>query len=125
MVTINQLIIHKKEKKKKYNKTPLLEKCPHKKGICVRVLIRTPKKPNSAKRKIVKIRFKSKKRRTFAYIPGIGHSLQEYSVVLIRGGRVQDLPGVKYRLVRGKFDLVGVEGRTTARSKYGVPKKRD
>jgi small subunit ribosomal protein S12 len=120
MATINQLCKFKCRKKKGHkNKTPSLLGNPQKKGVCVKVFIRTPKKPNSAQRKVVKVKLSTGKR-VEAYIPGEGHNLQEYSVVLMRGGRVKDLPGVKYHLIRGKFDFQGVKGRKTARSKYGA-----
>ena len=106
-------------KKIKRNKTPALEGCPQKKGICTKLILRTPKKPNSALRKLVKLRLTNKKH-IFAYIPGEGHNLQAYSTVLMRGGRVKDLPGVKYHLVRGKFDFTGLKNRKTSRSKYGT-----
>lgn len=118
MPTINQIVVNRKRKKKK-NKTPSLKGCPQKRGICVKIYNRTPKKPNSALRKVAKIRLATKKR-IEAYIPGEGHNLQEFSVVLMRGGRVKDLPGVKYHLIRGKYDLKGVKNRKQARSKYGV-----
>ena len=120
MPTINQLCKIKRKQKKKLNKTPALEKCPQKKGICLKVFLRTPKKPNSALRKLVKLRLLSNKKIVTAYIPGEGHNLQDYSAVLIRGGRVKDLPGVKYHLVRGKYDLLGLKNRKTSRSKYGT-----
>jgi len=120
MPTINQIVVNRKrKKKKKKNKTPSLKGCPQKRGICVKIYNRTPKKPNSALRKVAKIRLATKKR-IEAYIPGEGHNLQEFSVVLMRGGRVKDLPGVKYHLIRGKYDLKGVRNRKQARSKYGV-----
>lgn len=120
MPTINQLCRIKRKTKKKLNKTPALDKCPQKKGICLKVFLRTPKKPNSALRKLVKLRLLSNKKIVTAYIPGEGHNLQDYSAVLIRGGRVKDLPGVKYHLVRGKYDLLGLKNRKTSRSKYGT-----
>lgn len=124
MTTINQLCKSKKRKKKRsLNKTPALEKCPHKKGFCTKLVIRTPKKPNSALRKIAKIKLSNKKY-VYAYIPGEGHKLQEYSTVLIRGGRVKDLPGIKYKLVRGKLDFEGLKNRKTSRSKYGTKKDK-
>lgn len=98
-----------------------MQNCPQKKGICVRVFLRTPKKPNSALRKVARVRL-SNNRIVTAYIPGEGHNLQEYSTVLMRGGRVKDLPGVKYHLVRGKFDFAGIKNRKTSRSKYGTKK---
>lgn len=123
MPTYNQLCKNKRQKKKKLNKTPALEKCPQKKGICMKLVLRTPKKPNSALRKLAKIRLSNKKR-IYGYIPGEGHNLQEYSTVLIRGGRVKDLPGVKYHLVRGKLDFLGLKNRKTSRSKYGTKNLR-
>jgi small subunit ribosomal protein S12 len=121
MPTINQLCNAARKPKIKIKKTPALEGCAQKKGICVRVFIRTPKKPNSALRKVARVRLSNKKRVT-AYIPGEGHNLQEYSTVLMRGGRVKDLPGVKYHLIRGKFDFSGIKNRKTSRSKYGTKK---
>ena len=121
MATINQLCRKKRVKKNSRKKTPALNLCPQKKGVCTKVFMRTPKKPNSALRKLVKIRLSNDKR-VIAYIPGEGHNLQEYSTVLIRGGRVKDLPGVKYQLIRGKLDLSGLKNRTTSRSKYGTKK---
>jgi small subunit ribosomal protein S12 len=122
MTTINQLCNKNgRRKKRKLNKTPALEKCPQKRGICSKLVLRTPKKPNSALRKIVKLRL-STDRMVYAYIPGEGHNLQEYSTVMIRGGRVKDLPGIKYHLVRGKLDFSGLKDRRTSRSKYGTKK---
>lgn len=103
------------------NKVPALSKCPQKKGICSKLVLRTPKKPNSALRKIVKLRLTNDKM-IYAYIPGEGHNLQTYSTVLIRGGRVKDLPGIKYHLVRGKLDFAGLVSRKNSRSKYGTKK---
>ena len=123
MPTYNQLCKFKRKKKKKLNKTPALDKCPQKKGICSKLVVRTPKKPNSALRKLVKLRLTNQKR-VYAYIPGEGHNLQEYSIVLMRGGRVKDLPGVKYHLIRGKLDLAGLKNRKTSRSKYGTKNLR-
>ena len=108
-------------KKEKKNKTPALKQNPQVKGICIKILIKTPKKPNSALRKLVKLKL-SNSSKIDAYIPGEGHSLQEYSLVLIRGGRTPDLPGIKYRLIRGKYDFSGVKIRKTSRSKYGAKK---
>ena len=109
MLTINQLCIKNSRKKKKFkNKTPALNKNPQKRGVCLKIFIRTPKKPNSAQRKVAKIKLSSGKR-VETYIPGIGHNLRQYSVVLMRGGRVPDLPGVKYHLIRGKLDFFGVK----------------
>nr|YP_010377362.1 ribosomal protein S12 [Nitzschia dissipata]QYB23049.1 ribosomal protein S12 [Nitzschia dissipata] len=121
MTTHNQLCKKGRKKKRKLNKTPALEKCPQKRGICSKLVLRTPKKPNSALRKIVKLRLSNNKM-VYAYIPGEGHNLQEYSIVIIRGGRVKDLPGIKYHLVRGKLDFSGVSSRKTSRSKYGTKK---
>ena len=121
MPTINQLC--KKRRQKKYNKKkkPALEMCPQKKGVCLKLFLRTPKKPNSALRKLVKLRLTNEKIIN-AYVPGEGHKLQEYSIVIIRGGRVKDLPGIKYRLIRGKLDFSGVKNRKNGRSKYGTKK---
>lgn len=123
MPTYNQLCKNKRRKKKKLNRTPALQGCPQKKGICTKLVVRTPKKPNSALRKLVKLRLSNAKR-VYAYIPGEGHNLQEYSTVLMRGGRVKDLPGVKYHLVRGKLDFLGLKERKTSRSKYGTKNLR-
>jgi small subunit ribosomal protein S12 len=119
MPTINQLCKNKRKPKKKLNKTPALEKCPQKKGICTKMILRTPKKPNSALRKLAQLRLTNNKK-VFAYIPGEGHNLQTYSTVIVRGGRVKDLPGIKYHLVRGKLDFSGLNDRKTSRSKYGT-----
>lgn len=119
MPTINQLCNNKRQKKKRRNKTPALDRCPQKKGVCIKVFLRTPKKPNSALRKLARLRLTNNKRVT-AYIPGEGHNLQEYSTVIMRGGRVKDLPGIKYHLVRGKLDFLGLKNRKTSRSKYGT-----
>jgi small subunit ribosomal protein S12 len=123
MPTYNQLCKKKRRKKKKINKTPALQGCPQKKGLCTKLVVRTPKKPNSALRKLVKLRLSNAKR-VYAYIPGEGHNLQEYSTVLMRGGRVKDLPGVKYHLIRGKLDFLGIKNRRTSRSKYGTKNLR-
>lgn len=120
MTTVNQLCRKKREVKNKRKKTPALNKCPQKKGICLKIFLRTPKKPNSALRKLTKLRLTSTKKIITAYIPGEGHNLQDYSAVLVRGGRVKDLPGVKYHLIRGKLDLAGLKSRKTSRSKYGT-----
>lgn len=120
MPTLNQLCNKKRKPKKKLNKTPALNKCPQKKGFCIKVFLRTPKKPNSALRKLAKLKLFSNKKTVTAYIPGEGHNLQNYSNVLIRGGRVKDLPGVKYHMIRGKLDLLGLKNRRTSRSKYGT-----
>ena len=124
MPTLNQLIKNKRINIKKQNKVPALEKCPQKKGTCFKVFTRTPKKPNSGVRKVARVRLTNGRKIT-SYIPGKGHSLQEHSVVLVRGGRVQDLPGVKYHMIRGKYDFSAnsVVKRQHARSKYGVKKK--
>lgn len=124
MSTINQLILKgKRAKKIKKIKTPALKKNPQLKGVCIKVYNRTPKKPNSAQRKVAKVKL-SNSQKVEVYIPGEKHTLQEYSVVLMRGGRVKDLPGVKYHLVRGKYDFKGVEGRTQSRSKYGTKRPK-
>ena len=116
MPTYNQLCKNKRTKKKKKRKTPALEGAPQKKGICTKLVLRTPKKPNSALRKLAKLRLTNKKQ-IYAYIPGErSHNLQEYSNVIIRGGRVKDLPGIKYQLIRGKLDFSGVAKRKTSRS---------
>lgn len=119
---MNQLVKYSRLKKKRTQRMPALMKCPQKKGVCMRILTRTPKKPNSALRKLALIRLSNKKR-IYGYIPGEGHSLQEHSVVLIRGGRVKDLPGIKYKIIRGVFDFQGIEKRRQARSKYGTKRK--
>ena len=119
MPTINQLCKKKRQKKYKKKKKPALEMCPQKKGVCLKLFLRTPKKPNSALRKLVKLRLTNEKIIN-AYIPGEGHKLQEYSIVIIRGGRVKDLPGIKYKLIRGKLDFSGIRDRKHGRSKYGT-----
>jgi small subunit ribosomal protein S12 len=121
MSTLNQLCLkrQKRLKKKKIDKSPALKKCPQRKGICLKVYTKTPKKPNSALRKVAKICLTSEYT-IISYIPGIGHTLQEHSIVLVRGGRVPDLPGVKYHIIRGKYDLLGILKRKTSRSKYGT-----
>ena len=118
MPTINQLLKTPRKAKVRRCKTPALTKCPQRKGICLKVFTRNPKKPNSALRKVTRVRLTNKIRVT-AYIPGESHTLQEYSTVLMRGGRVKDLPGVKYHLIRGCYDFTGVNNRKTSRSKYG------
>jgi small subunit ribosomal protein S12 len=124
MLTINQLCANKfRQKKIHKNKTAALRYNPQVKGVCTKVFTRTPKKPNSALRKVAKVKLCYGKR-VEAYIPGEGHNLQEYSVVLMRGGRVQDLPGVKYHLIRGKYDFQGLKTRKNARSKYGTKKEK-
>ncbi len=123
MRSLNQMLFsYTRKKKQKKNKVPALQNNPQVKGVCVKVYTRTPKKPNSAIRKVTKLRL-SNKQRVETYIPGEGHTLQEYSVVLMRGGRVPDLPGVKYHLIRGKYDFKGVKNRKQGRSKYGTKKK--
>ena len=124
MPTINQLLRKEREKIVSKTKSPALKNCPQKRGVCTRVYTTTPKKPNSALRKVARVRLTNQIEVT-AYIPGIGHNLQEHSVVLIRGGRVKDLPGVRYHIVRGKLDTAGVKDRSQSRSKYGAkrPKK--
>ena len=119
MPTINQLVRKGRKKIIKKSKSIDLEGCPQKKGVCLQVMTRTPKKPNSALRKVARVRLTNGKEVT-AYIPGEGHNLQEHSIVLIRGGRVRDLPGVKYHIIRGKLDTAGVDGRKRGRSKYGA-----
>ena len=123
MPTINQLIRKGRRKTKKKVKTPALEACPQKRGVCVRVYTQTPKKPNSALRKVARVRLTNGIEVT-SYIPGVGHNLQEHSVVLIRGGRVKDLPGVRYHILRGTMDTSGVEDRRKGRSKYGAKKPK-
>lgn len=123
MPTINQLIKHGRKKPFYKSKSPLLNTSPQKKGVCTIVKTQTPKKPNSALRKIARVRLSNGSELT-AYIPGEGHNLQEHSIVLVRGGRVRDLPGVRYHIVRGKFDCAGVENRKQSRSKYGAQKAK-
>jgi small subunit ribosomal protein S12 len=123
MPTINQLIRKGRKKIGKKTKAPAMQSCPQKRGICSRVMTMTPKKPNSALRKVARVRLVNGIEVT-AYIPGIGHNLQEHSVVLIRGGRVKDLPGVRYHIVRGTKDTLGVESRRKARSKYGAKRPK-
>lgn len=123
MPTINQLVRKGRKRPKKKTASPALESCPQKRGVCVRVYTTTPKKPNSALRKVARVRLTNGIEAT-AYIPGIGHNLQEHSVVLIRGGRVKDLPGVRYHIVRGTLDTVGVQDRKQSRSKYGAKRPK-
>jgi len=123
MPTINQLVRKPRKPKRKKNRTPLLEGCPQKRGVCLNVKTVTPKKPNSALRKVARVRLSNGKECT-AYIPGEGHNLQEHSIVLIRGGRVRDLPGVRYKIIRGTLDTLGVSDRKQARSHYGVKKSK-
>ncbi|MCA9100551.1 MAG: 30S ribosomal protein S12 [Pirellulales bacterium] len=121
MPTINQLVRRKRRKPRKFSKSPVLDQCPQRRGVCLQVKTMTPKKPNSALRKIARVRLSNGKEVT-VYIPGEGHSLQEHSIVLVRGGRVRDLPGVRYHVARGTLDALGVEGRKQSRSKYGAKK---
>ena len=125
MPTINQIIRHGKgrEKQTVKAKCPALESCPQKRGVCLNVTTTSPKKPNSAMRKIARVRLTNRMEGT-VYIPGEGHNLQEHSVVLIRGGRVKDLPGVRYHIIRGVLDTAGVQNRKQARSKYGAKKSK-
>lgn len=124
MPTINQLVRQGRKKIEKKGKAPALQACPQKRGVCVRVSTATPKKPNSALRKVARVRLTNGFEVT-AYIPGEGHNLQEHSVVLIRGGRVKDLPGVRYHIVRGTMDTAGVTDRRKGRSKYGTKKPKN
>ena len=119
MPTISQLVRKPRTKIKYKSKSPALKSCPQKRGVCTRVYTTTPKKPNSALRKVARVRLSNKQEVT-AYIPGIGHELTEHAIVLVRGGRVPDLPGVKYHIVRGKFDSTGVANRKQGRSRYGA-----
>ncbi|XP_050377369.1 uncharacterized protein LOC126794650 isoform X1 [Argentina anserina] len=121
--TLNQLIRHNRTEKSRANRNRALDKCPQKQGVCLRVFTRTPKKPNSALRKVAKVRL-SNRNDVFSYIPGEGHNLQEHSMVLIRGGRVKDLPGVKFHCIRGVKDLLGLPNRRRGRSKYGAEKPK-
>jgi small subunit ribosomal protein S12 len=123
MPTIQQLIKTRRKKTQKRTKSPALKSCPQRRGVCTRVYTTTPKKPNSAIRKVARVRLTSGFEVT-AYIPGIGHNLQEHSVVLIRGGRVKDLPGVRYHIIRGALDSAGVKDRLQGRSKYGAKKPK-
>ena len=125
MPTINQIIRHGKGRESQSSKAkcPALEKCPQKRGVCLNVTTTSPKKPNSALRKIARVRLTNRMEGT-VYIPGEGHNLQEHSVVLIRGGRVKDLPGVRYHIIRGVLDTAGVQNRKQARSKYGAKKSK-
>lgn len=123
MPTINQLVRKPRKKPIKKSKTPLLETCPQKKGVCLHVKTITPKKPNSALRKVARVRLSNGKELT-AYIPGEGHNLQEHSIVLVRGGRVRDLPGVRYKVVRGVLDTLSVPDRRQARSRYGTKRPK-
>lgn len=123
MPTISQLVKHDRQQVLNKTKSPALMSCPQRRGVCTRVYTTTPKKPNSALRKVARIRLTNKMEVT-AYIPGVGHNLQEHSIVLIRGGRVKDLPGVRYHIVRGSLDTLGVADRRRSRSKYGSKKPK-
>lgn len=123
MPTFNQLVRKGRKQIKAKTKSPALGSCPQKRGVCVRVYTQTPKKPNSALRKVARVRLTNGIEVT-TYIPGIGHNLQEHSIVLIRGGRVKDLPGVRYHIIRGTLDAVGVEDRENSRSKYGTKRPK-
>jgi small subunit ribosomal protein S12 len=123
MPTIQQLVRLGRQQIKKKSKSPALDSCPQRRGVCTRVYTTTPKKPNSALRKVARVRLTNQKE-VNVYIPGEGHNLQEHSIVLIRGGRVKDLPGVRYHIVRGALDTAGVENRKQARSKYGTKRPK-
>ena len=123
MPTISQLVRESREKQRPKNTAPALQGCPQKRGVCTRVYTSTPKKPNSALRKVARVRLTNGIEVT-SYIPGVGHNLQEHSVVLIRGGRVKDLPGVRYHIIRGTLDSIGVQERRQGRSKYGAKKPK-
>ena len=123
MPTINQLVRNPRTSKKKRKKSPALQKCPQRRGVCLQVKTKTPKKPNSALRKVAWVRL-SNKQEIIAYIGGEGHNLQEHSIVLVRGGRVKDLPGVRYHIVRGALDTAAVQNRKQRRSKYGAKKPK-
>ncbi len=123
MPTINQLVRKGRNLVKAKTKSPALKSCPQKRGVCLRVYTTTPKKPNSALRKVARVRLTNGMEVT-TYIPGVGHNLQEHSIVLVRGGRVKDLPGVRYHLIRGALDAVGVAGRKQSRSKYGAKRPK-
>ena len=124
MPTINQLVRQGREAVRKKSKTPAMQRCPQKRGVCIRVYTMTPKKPNSALRKVARVRLTNGYEVT-SYIPGVGHNLQEHSIVMIRGGRVKDLPGIRYHIIRGSLDTVGVAGRKQSRSKYGAKAPKD
>lgn len=123
MPTINQLVKKGRKRVKYESKSPALKNCPQRRGVCLQVMTRTPKKPNSALRKVTKVRLTNGVE-VIAYIPDEGHNLQEHSIVLVRGGRVKDLPGVRYHVVRGTLDALGVEKRRVSRSKYGVKRPK-
>lgn len=124
MPTINQLVRQGRKAKNYKTASPALRRCPQKRGVCVRVYTSTPKKPNSALRKVARVRLTNGMEVT-TYIPGVGHNLQEHSIVLIRGGRVKDLPGVRYHVVRGSLDTLGVDNRRQSRSKYGAKRPKN
>src|SRR6059036_3967157 len=119
MPTINQLVLRGREAVRNKSKTPAMQACPQKRGVCIRVYTTTPKKPNSALRKVARVRLTNGLEVT-SYIPGVGHNLQEHSIVMIRGGRVKDLPGIRYHIIRGTLDTAGVANRKQSRSKYGA-----
>ena len=123
MPTINQLVRKGRNKIRRRSKSPVLTACPQKRGVCLQVKTMTPKKPNSALRKVARVRLSNGKEVT-VYIPGEGHNLQEHSIVLVRGGRVRDLPGVRYHVIRGTLDATGVDGRRQSRSKYGTKRPK-
>jgi len=123
MPTINQLVRHGRRKMANRSKSPALTRCPQRRGVCISVSVMTPKKPNSALRKVARVRMTNGEEVT-AYIPGVGHNLQEHSIVLVRGGRVKDLSGVRYHIVRGTLDSVGVANRKRGRSKYGAKRAK-
>jgi len=123
MPTINQLVKYGRKKSKRRNKSPALKSCPQKRGVCLQVKTKTPKKPNSALRKVAWVRL-SNGQEIISYIPGEGHNLQEHSIVMVRGGRVKDLPGVRYHIVRGCLDCAAVKDRKQSRSKYGAKKPK-
>ena len=123
MPTINQLVKFGRQAQRRKTASPALMSCPQRRGVCVRVYTTTPKKPNSALRKVARVRLTSQIEVT-AYIPGVGHNLQEHSIVLVRGGRVRDLPGVRYKIIRGSLDTQGVRNRKQARSRYGAKREK-
>ena len=124
MPTVNQLVRKGRTQKKYKSKSPALETCPQKRGVCTRVFTTTPKKPNSAMRKVARVRLSNNIEVT-GYIPGVGHNLQEHSIVMLRGGRVKDLPGVRYHIIRGTLDSEGVANRMQSRSRYGAKKPKE
>jgi small subunit ribosomal protein S12 len=124
MPTISQLVRKGRRRVRRKTSSPALQMCPQRRGVCTRVYTSTPKKPNSALRKVARVRLTNGMEVT-TYIPGVGHNLQEHAIVLIRGGRVKDLPGVRYHVIRGSLDTMGVEGRRQGRSKYGAKKPKD